>query len=207
MIYFRTATAAGLMLAMCSAAAAQTAKHDRDREQRDTRDTSFSVGDIVVTARDMAQATSSVLTSVDRLGGAIAQRQSVDNSWELFARLPGVSLTDFNQGTTSGRFSIRGFSGEGEINAVKLLIDGIPSNANDGGMPFIDAVMPLDIAQIELVRGTADPRYGLHAIAGSANIATRIGGKYLDMRALAGAFGTAEGQMAAGVETGKLSQN
>ena len=57
---------------MCSAAAAQTAKHDRDREQRDTRDTSFSVGDIVVTARDMAQATSSVLTSVDRLGGAIA---------------------------------------------------------------------------------------------------------------------------------------
>ena len=207
MIYFRTATAAGLMLAMCSAAAAQTAKHDRDREQRDTRDTSFSVGDIVVTARDMAQSTSSVLTSVDRLGGAIAQRQSVDNSWELFARLPGVSLTDFNQGTTSGRFSIRGFSGEGEINAVKLLIDGIPSNANDGGMPFIDAVMPLDIAQIELVRGTADPRYGLHAIAGSANIATRIGGNYLDMRALAGAFGTAESQMAAGVETGKLSQN
>lgn len=207
MIYFRTATAAGLMLAMCSAAAAQTAKHDRDREQRDTRDTSFSVGDIVVTARDMAQSTSSVLTSVDRLGGAIAQRQSVDNSWELFARLPGVSLTDFNQGTTSGRFSIRGFSGEGEINAVKLLIDGIPSNANDGGMPFIDAVMPLDIAQIELVRGTADPRYGLHAIAGSASIATRIGGNYLDMRALTGAFGTAEGQMAAGVETGKLSQN
>ncbi|GAA0660888.1 iron complex outermembrane receptor protein [Sphingomonas insulae] len=204
MTYFKTVAAAGMMLAVCTTAAAQTATHDRDHDQRDT---SFSVGDIVVTARDMAQSTSNVLTSVDRLGGDIAQRQSVDNSWELFARLPGVSLTDFNQGTTSGRFSIRGFNGEGEINAVKLLIDGIPSNANDGGMAFIDAVMPLDIAQVELVRGTSDPRYGLHAIAGSANIATRIGGDYLDARLLAGAFGTAEGQVSAGVETGRFSQN
>ncbi len=212
MTYFRFALTASMMLAGCSAASAQTAvdAHDHDEghdRARDARDTSFSVGDIVVTARDMARSTSTVLTSVDRLGGDVAQRQSVDNAWELFARLPGVSLTDFNQGTTSGRFSIRGFNGEGEINAVKLLIDGIPSNANDGGMPFIDMVMPLDIAQVELVRGTADPRYGLHAIAGSANIATRIGGDYLDVRALAGAFGTAEGQVSAGIETGKLSQN
>ena len=231
MTYFRSAAAAGVMLAVWPAAAfaqmagqpvgqgagqaagqgaGQVAEHGgghTDRRDDDTRDTSFSVGDIVVTARDMAQSGSNVVTSVDRLGGDLAQRQSVDNAWELFARLPGVSLTDFNQGTTSGRFSIRGFNGEGEINAVKLLIDGVPGNANDGGMVFIDAVMPLDIAQVELVRGTSDPRYGLHAIAGSANIATRIGGNYLDVRALAGAFGTAEGQMSAGVETGRLSQN
>ena len=206
MIFLRTATAAGVALALAPVLAtpAWAQRHDHDA---DTNDTSFSVGDIVVTARDMARSTSNIVTSIDRLGGDIAQRQSVDNTWELFARLPGVSLTDFNQGTTSGRFSIRGFNGEGEINAVKLLIDGVPSNANDGGMPFIDAVMPLDIAQVELVRGTADPRYGLHAIAGSADIATRIGGTYLDARGLGGAFGTAEGQLSAGVETGRLSQN
>jgi iron complex outermembrane receptor protein len=202
MIFLRTVTAASVTLALAAPAWAQ--RHDHDA---DANDTSFSVGDIVVTARDMARSTSNIVTSIDRLGGDVAQRQSVDNSWELFARLPGVSLTDFNQGTTSGRFSIRGFNGEGEINAVKLLIDGIPSNANDGGMPFIDAVMPLDIAQVELVRGTADPRYGLHAIAGSADIATRIGGNYLDVRGLGGAFGTAEGQVSAGVETGGFSQN
>lgn len=201
MIFLRTATAASVALALAAPAWAQ--HHDHDA----ANDTSFSVGDIVVTARDMARSTSNIVTSIDRLGGDVAQRQSVDNSWELFARLPGVSLTDFNQGTTSGRFSIRGFNGEGEISAVKLLIDGVPSNANDGGMPFIDAVMPLDIAQVELVRGTADPRYGLHAIAGSADITTRIGGNYLDVRGLGGAFGTAEGQLSAGVETGGLSQN
>ncbi|MCP3735482.1 TonB-dependent receptor [Sphingomonas sp. RP10(2022)] len=202
MTFWKTAVAAGAMLAATAPVAAQTAGHDHD-----ARDTSFSVGDIVVTARDMVRGTGTVTTSVDRLSGGIAQQQSVDNAWELFARLPGVTLTDFNQGTTSGRFSIRGFNGEGEINAVKLLIDGIPSNANDGGMPFIDAVMPLDIAGVELVRGTADPRYGLHAIAGSADITTRIGGDYLDVRGLGGAFGTVEGQLAGGVETGRLSQN
>lgn len=205
MTHFTTAAlAAGALLALAPPVAAQTtAGHD----DADGHDTSFTVGDIVVTARDMVRGTGAILTSVDRLGGDIAQRQSVDNSWELFARLPGVTLTDFNQGTTSGRFSIRGFNGEGEINAVKLLIDGVPSNANDGGMPYIDLVMPLDIAGIELVRGTADPRQGLHAIAGSADITTRIGGNYLDARALAGAFGTVDGQLSAGVETGRFSQN
>ncbi|MEG3159094.1 TonB-dependent receptor [Sphingomonas sp. LB2R24] len=170
-------------------------------------DTRFTIGEVVVTARSMARSTETILTSVDILGGDIAQRQSVDNTWELFARLPGVVLTDFNQGTTSGRFSIRGFNGEGEINAVKLMIDGIPSNDNAGGMTGIDMVSPLDIAAIELVRGTADPRWGLNAIAGSANILTRIGGNYLDARLIGGAFGTVDGQVSAGLERGGFSQN
>lgn len=192
----------GAVLAAISLAApcAQAQKTDLSR-------TDFTVGEIVVTASGMARSTAGVLTSVDVLGGDIAQRQSVNNTWEMFARLPGVTLTDFDQGTTSGRFSIRGFNGEGEINAVKLLIDGIPANANDGGMGFIDMVMPLDIAGIELVRGTSDPRYGLHSIAGNANILTRVGGTYLDARALAGAYSTYEGQVSGGHESGHFSQN
>lgn len=172
-------------------------------------DTQVTIGgdEIVVTAKSMARATANVLTSVDILSGDVAQRQNVDNAWELFARLPGVVLTDFNQGTTSGRFSIRGFNGEGEINAVKLLIDGVPANDNAGRMDFIDLVAPIDIASVELVRGTSDPRWGLHAIAGSADIRTRIGGTYLDARAIAGAFGTYDAQASGGVETGRLSQN
>ncbi|TCP35053.1 TonB-dependent receptor [Sphingomonas sp. BK235] len=169
--------------------------------------TGVTIGEVVVTAGSMTRSTSEVLTSVDVLGGDVAQRQNVDNAWELFARLPGVVLTDFGQGTTSGRFSIRGFNGEGEINAVKLLIDGIPSNDNAGRMDFIDLVSPLAIGSVELVRGTSDARWGLHAIAGSANIVTRTGGTYLDTRAAVAAFGTVEAQLAAGAETGRLSQN
>ncbi|MCC2976806.1 TonB-dependent receptor [Sphingomonas sp. PL-96] len=209
---FRTAACAAFAAAACPAAAQSVAPSADPlvtpaRVNAPATDTSFTVGSVVVTGTRLPRSSDAVLTSVDVLGGDLAQRQSVDNTWELFARLPGVTLTDFNQGNTSGRFSIRGFNGEGEINAVKLLIDGIPSNANDGGMVFIDSVMPLDIAAVELVRGTADPRYGLHNIAGNANILTRIGGSYLDAKALAGAFGTYEGQVSAGVERGGFSQN
>lgn len=170
-------------------------------------DTSFSVGEIVVSARGMAGNTNNVLTSVDRLGGDVAQRADVRNAFELIGQMPGIQVTDFNQGTTSGKFSLRGFNGEGTINAAKLLIDGVPSNSNDGNMPYIDTVFPLSIETIEVVRGTSDPRYGLHAIAGSANIVTRSGGTYLDARASAGSYDTYEGQLAAGLERGKLTQN
>ncbi|NCN83776.1 MAG: TonB-dependent receptor [Sphingomonadales bacterium] len=170
-------------------------------------DTSFSVGEIVVTARGMAGSTDNVLTSVDRLGGDVAQDADVDNIYELIGQMPGILLTDFNQGTTSGKFSMRGFNGEGNINAVKLLIDGIPSNSNDGNMPYIDMIFPLNIAGIEVVRGTSDPRYGLHAIAGSANILTRSGGTFVDARASVGSYNTYEGQLVAGLERGNLSQN
>lgn len=49
-------------------------------------------------------------------------------------------LTEFNQGTTSEKISFRGFNGEGEVKAVKLLIDGIPSNSNDGNMLLMDMI-------------------------------------------------------------------
>jgi len=204
MMISRFALAAVLLSALAanSALAADAAPADQ------SANTSFNVGDtIVVTARGMAGSSSNVITSVDRLGGNVAQSANVNYAWELVGRLPGVLITNFNQGSTSGKFSFRGFNGEGEVNAVKLLIDGIPSNGNDGNMPYIDSVFPLSIAGIEVVRGTADPRYGLHAIAGSANILTRTGGNYIDAKASAGSFNTYEGQLAAGREKGAFSQN
>jgi iron complex outermembrane receptor protein len=205
MYRFHTASAAALALA-----AFPSAVYASDNEQTaDSRkaDTSFSVGEIVVTARGMAGSTDNVLTSVDRMGGDIAQNADVDNVWELIGQMPGIQITDFNQGTTSGKFSMRGFNGEGNINAVKLLVDGIPSNSNDGNMPYIDMVFPLNIETIEVVRGTSDPRYGLHAIAGSANIVTRSGGTYLDARGSVGSYATFEGQLVAGLERGNIAQN
>ena len=148
-----------------------------------------------------------VLSSVDILPTARIESQVVSNNWELFGQVPGVMLTQFGQGVTSGKFSMRGFNGEGEINAVKLLIDGVPSNSNDGNMPYIDLAPRLGIESIEVVRGTNDPRYGLHNIAGNANIATRSGGNYLLGRATAGSFNTLELQAAAGIEKDGLSQN
>ncbi len=148
-----------------------------------------------------------VFSSVDILGASLVQDQHVDYSWELFSRAPGIQVTPFRQGTDAGRFSMRGFNGEGRVNAVKLLIDGIPSNDNAGGMPFLDAVFPIDIEAIEIVRGTNDPRYGLNNIAGNANVITRTGGNEGRATATVGSFGTRELQVAKGIESGNWSQN
>ena len=196
-----------LALALAAIPVAAHANEDDNPENTRRADTGFSVGDIVITARGMAGSSDNVLTSVDLMGGDVAQAADVDNVFELIGQMPGIQVTDFNQGTTSGKFSMRGFNGEGNINAVKLLIDGIPSNSNDGNMPYIDMVFPLNIETIEVVRGTSDPRYGLHAIAGSANIVTRSGGTYLDARGSVGSYDTYEGQLVAGLETGAITQN
>lgn len=149
----------------------------------------------------------SVFSSVDVLGGDVLQSQRVEHSWELLMNAPGVQVTQFKMGTDAGRFSFRGFNGEGRINAVKLLIDGIPSNDNAGGMPYLDAVWPLDITAVEIVRGTNDARYGLNAIAGDVNVLTRQGGNEGQFSVTAGSFGTQDLQVAKGFEQGAWSQN
>ncbi len=169
----------------------------------------FDLGTVTVTANNKFSALESkdILTSVDVMYADKIEDQNVQNSYELFHRMPGVQITQFNQGTTNGKLSFRGFNGEGNINAVKLLIDGIPSNSNDGSMPFIDSLFPLDIDSIEVVRGTNDPRYGLHAIAGSANILTQTGGNYAKVRSSYGSFDSHDVQAGAGYEKNGFSQN
>ncbi len=170
----------------------------------------LTLGTVTVQGDSVASgplSTSSVLSSVDILGGDILEKMPVNYSWELFNRAPGVLLTPFNQGTTSGKISFRGFNGEGEVNAVKLLIDGIPSNSNDGNMPFMDMIFPLELDSIEVVRGTSDARYGLNNIAGNVNMFTRTGGDYTKARLRYGSYNTQETQLAKGIEGSNWTQN
>ena len=161
-----------------------------DESKKHTQDNSvFELGEMVITGTPSGKLESrDILSSVDIMNADKIENQNVLTSFDLFHRMPGVQITQFNQGTTTGKLSFRGFNGEGNINGVKLLIDGIPSNTNDGNMPFIDSIFPLDIENIEVVRGTNDPRYGLHNIAGNANINTYQGGNYAKGRVSYGSF-------------------
>ena len=168
----------------------------------------FELSRVVVTAPAVGSLSSkALLTSVDSFGGDDLQASAVGSNWELFARLPGINLTNFNQGNTSGKPAMRGFNGEGEVNAVKLLIDGVPSNSNDGAMPYIDLMMPLGLKAITAVRGTNDARYGLHNIAGNLEMLTREGGNATEVRVGAGPWGKADAQLAMDREAGGFTQN
>ena len=170
-------------------------------------DSAVTLGEIQVSGAAGALPTRTVLSSVNLLGADMIENQNVGGIWQIFRQMPGVLITEYRQGTTAGKFSFRSFNGEGEINAVKLLIDGIPSNSNDGNMPYLDMIFPLDVQAVELVKGTNDPRYGLHNIAGNANVMTDIGGNYSKARLSYGSFNTREVQFGQGIESGGLSQN
>jgi len=149
----------------------------------------------------------SLLTSVDILGADKIEDKNVMQSWELLGQLPGVQLTETRMGAESGKATFRAFNGEGYVNGIKVLIDGIPSNVNSGNQRFIDMIFPLELDFIEVVRGTNDPRYGLHNIGGTINFGTRQGGQYTDARATVGSHGTREVQVAVGRESGGFAQN
>lgn len=166
------------------------------------------LGEVTVnSANSGSLPTRSILTSVDVMGSERIQDKNVSNSWELLGQMPGVQLTEFRLGAESGKPSFRAFNGEGYINGIKLLIDGVPSNVNSGNMRYLDTVFPLDIDYIEVVRGTNDPRYGLHNIGGNINVATRQGGNYADGRLTYGSFNTQEIQAALGHEANGFAQN
>jgi len=173
-----------------------------------SHDAALTLGKVDVHQHTEGQLTAhQVLTSVDVLGADQIEDANVAHSWELLGRMPGIQLTETRQGAESGKISFRAFNGEGYLNAIKTLIDGVPSNVNSGNQRFIDMLFPLEISYIEVVRGTNDPRYGLHNIGGNVNFGTRQGGQYTDARLGYGSYNTREVQLAAGRETNGLAQN
>ncbi|MCC6916170.1 MAG: TonB-dependent receptor [Nitrosomonas sp.] len=171
------------------------------------QESTVMLGEVTVSSGSGSLPAGSILTSVDIMGAERVQDKNVMNSWELIGQMPGIQLTEFRLGAESGKPSFRAFNGEGYINGIKLLIDGVPSNVNSGNMRYLDMIFPLDIDYIEVVRGTNDPRYGLHNIGGNISVATRQGGNYSDGRLTYGSFNTRELQAALGWESGRFSQN
>lgn len=171
-------------------------------------DSALTLGKVDVHQHTEGQLTAhQVLTSVDVLGADQIEDKNVSHSWELLGQMPGIQLTETRQGAESGKVSFRAFNGEGYLNAIKTLIDGVPSNVNSGNQRFIDMLFPLEISFIEVVRGTNDPRYGLHNIGGNVNFGTRQGGNYTDGRFGYGSYNTRDAQLAIGSESNGLAQN
>lgn len=143
--------------------------------------------------------------SVDVITSDELAESHVDNSMELFAKVPGVYFSPYNQGVINQDIGIRGFASDGESPHAKLLIDGIPSNMHNG-YSELDQVFPGNVQSITVFKGTSDPRYGLFNLAGNYNVETRSDtGK--NVQATIGSFDTRELQAYWGEQTGDLSHN
>lgn len=128
-----------------------------------------------------------------------------DDTLELFSKLPGVTISRFNQGIVNTDISIRGFAGDGTSPHAKLLIDGIPSNLHNG-YNELDQMFPMAMEGIEIFKGTGDVRYGLYNIAGNYNVASRTD-IARELQLTYGSFDAREIQGYWGLKTGNLTQN
>lgn len=154
--------------------------------------------------RSLHPESADLVGSVDVMTSDQLERENVDLSYELLKKMPGVYVNDYNQGVVAGGIGMRGFNTEGDTMHVKLLVDGIPTNVNSG-VGDMNAIFPLNIDRIEVVKGTNDPRYGLFNIAGNVQVFTGAPGRYSKVKLLGGAFGTGDLQGTTAFSTGRVS--
>lgn len=154
--------------------------------------------------RSLHPESADLVGSVDVMTSDQLERENVDLSYELLKKMPGVYVNDYNQGVVAGGIGMRGFNTEGDTMHVKLLVDGIPTNVNSG-VGDMNAIFPLNIDRIEVVKGTNDPRYGLFNIAGNVQVFTSAPGRYSKVKLLGGAFGTGDLQGTTAFSTGRVS--
>ena len=104
----------------------------------------------------------SVVTSTE------IRRRNATNLIEALEAIPGVNFI-------GDQINIRGSTGYtfGAGNKVLLLLDGVPVYASDTGQFNWDMLPPLDIEQIEVLKGAGSTLWGASALGGVVNVITK----------------------------------
>jgi len=160
---------------------------------------------VVIGKQTLLNADKDLAGSVDVITRDELEYEHVTDTLELYTKTPGVVLSRYNQGIINTDISIRGFAGDGTTPHAKLLVDGIPSNLQNG-YNEMDYLFPTNIQNIQVFKGTSDPSTGLFATAGNYKVETRKDlGKQVE--ASFGSFNTRELQGYFGDNTNGLTQN
>jgi iron complex outermembrane recepter protein len=176
-------------------------------ETSQNKKTSMTIGEEVIIigkSNDIQQVELS--GSQDLLARDQLENEHVNFTADIFKKIPGIYFSRFNQGIISANIAMRGFDGEGSSPHSKLLIDGIPSNLHVG-YPEMDALFPMEIDHVKVVKGTFDPRYGLHNVAGNVQMFSRQTGDAKEIELMYGSFDTYEAQGYYADEGESLSQS
>lgn len=149
--------------------------------------------EIVVTAardeqpRDRAAAAVTVLDRED-----VAQLPATSLS-EVLSFLPGVTM--FFESGASGlpMITSRGFFGGGEVEYVKLIVDGVPVGDPESGNVDWQRFRAADIERLEVLHGPGSALYGDTALGGVIQVFTRTSNDSTGrVRVGGGSFGAAD---------------
>ena len=131
-------------------------------------ETTIEFDPIVVLAGKSKQRLDQAPVSISVVSSRDIERRNAVNLIEALESAPGVSFV-------GDQISIRGSTGYtfGAGNKVLLLLDGVPVYSSDSGQFNWDMLPPLDIEQIEVLKGAGSTLWGASALGGVVNIITK----------------------------------
>ena len=134
------------------------------------KDTSHSLGEVVVTAQRRQQQTLLTPYSVNTISQQSLDEMTPRTTPEALMGTNGVFIQKTNHG--GGSPFVRGVTG----NQTLILIDGIRLNNSTfryGPNQYLNTIDPYTIKRIEVAKGTGSVQYGTDAIGGVVHILTR----------------------------------
>jgi iron complex outermembrane receptor protein len=151
--------------------------------------------EIVVTAAREEQPRDQAAAAVTTLDKQAIERLPAQSLSEVLAYVPGVTMM-FDSGASGiPMMTSRGFFGGGEVEYVKLIVDGVPVGDAESGNVDWQRIRAVDIDRIEVLHGPGSALYGDTALGGVIAVFTRgnaQNGSSGDVHLSGGSFGSAD---------------
>jgi iron complex outermembrane receptor protein len=132
----------------------------------------IELGETTVTAVRSSRTIADIPTRVEVIGGEeIEEKIAMDPSGisMLLNESPGIVVQQTSAVSASASFRIQGLGGE----YTQLLRDGFPLYGGLAGGLSLLQIPPLDLAQVEVIKGPASTLYGGDAIAGLVQLVSK----------------------------------
>jgi vitamin B12 transporter len=129
--------------------------------------------EIVVTAEREEQPRDQACAAVTVLNRDAIQRLPAESLSEVMAFVPGVTMMFDNDASGVPMITSRGFFGGGEVEYMKLIVDGVPVGDAESGNVDWRSFRAEDIERIEVLHGPGSSLYGDTALGGVVQLFTR----------------------------------
>lgn len=132
------------------------------------KSTPIEMDPVVVSAGKTKQSLDQASVSLSVISSLEIKQRNATNLIEAMETAPGVHFI-------GNQINIRGSTGYtfGAGNKVLLLLDGVPVYASDTGEFNWDMLPPLDVEQIEVLKGAGSTLWGASALGGVVNVITK----------------------------------
>ena len=167
-------------------------------------DPALALDSTTIKGQAMSRATDQSYSGT-RLNTEEIRAAHIDQVQSLLRKVPGMNVRDLGLPGVADNISLRGFGNGGHGGDIGFILDGIPLNeamSHADGYSDLNIIVPLELQQINVLRGPVSALYGNYNRAGSIALQTRRAGDYRDIDISAAENGKFDLQAAAGFEHG-----